>query len=823
MVGVCGLLRTFPQKNAERGSAARTRFLVLFVARTKRTLKRNMLLSDPHHMTTEHHSIFSGLNDEQKRAVETLEGPLLILAGAGSGKTKTLTHRIANLIAHGVPAWQILAVTFTNKAANELKERIGRILQIATGDNPSTTPYAHNPALPLSGTFHSICARILRRDIESLGRNRSFVIYDTDDQEKVVVSVLKDMRIAKEELKPRTALAHISQYKSEGIRVDQARSKTTSHTDARMAEIYGLYQKKLIESNALDFDDLLLETVRLFEQCPDVLRRYQNTWRFIHVDEYQDTNHVQYQIVSLLAGGQKNLCVIGDPDQSIYAFRGADIRNILDFQKEYPDAIAIKLERNYRSTQQILDGADGVIAVNPQRPPKKMWTDRTDGAKITLKEVMDEKREAEEAVRLVLDKRTKGTPLSEQVILYRTNAQSRQFEEACLRAGIPYRILGGVKFYARKEVKDVLAYLFVILNPSDTISLLRIINVPSRKIGDTTLSRLQNFCNERSLTLWQALRHVEMIEGISEPTKNRLTSFASLIDTAGRHAETMNVSALTHWVIEKTGMEKWVRDETEEGETRWENVLELLNVTKKYDGLPPKESLTSFLEEVALVSEVDKLQADERNALTLMTLHLCKGLEFASVTIVGCEEGLLPHSSSLFDGSQMEEERRLLYVGMTRAKDNLTILHTMSRSMWGSTQSNARSRFLDDIPVSVLEVASDELQSKYGWLAGGHIKQSWIQPGRPSEGQRRMTQVPQNNSFSQEVETDDTNQDWLENIEDTVDANSRIEHRSLGLGTVLRRSGDIVEVRFDTGSMKKLALGIAPIRLVKESEGSIPF
>lgn len=768
-------------------------------------------------------SIFIGLNDEQKRAVETLQGPLLILAGAGSGKTKTLTHRIANLIAHGVPAWQILAVTFTNKAANELKERIGRILQIATGDNPATTPYAHNPALPLSGTFHSICARILRRDIESLGRNRSFVIYDTDDQEKVVVSVLKDMRIAKEELKPRTALAHISQYKSEGIRTDQARSRTTSHTDARMAEIYALYQKQLIESNALDFDDLLLETVRLFEQCPDVLRRYQNTWRFIHVDEYQDTNHVQYQIVSLLAGGQKNLCVIGDPDQSIYAFRGADIRNILDFQKEYPDAIAIKLERNYRSTQQILDGADGVIAVNPQRPPKKMWTDRTDGAKITLKEVVDEKREAEEAVRLVLDKRTKGMPLSEQVILYRTNAQSRQFEEACLRAGIPYRILGGVKFYARKEVKDVLAYLFVILNPSDTISLLRIINVPSRKIGDTTLARLQNFCNERSLTLWQALRHVEMIEGISEPTKNRLTSFASLIDTAGRHAETMNVSALTHWIIEKTGMEKWVRDETEEGETRWENVLELLNVTKKYDGLPPKESLTSFLEEVALVSEVDKLQADERNALTLMTLHLCKGLEFSAVTIVGCEEGLLPHSSSLFDGSQMEEERRLLYVGMTRAKDTLTILHAMSRSMWGSTQSNARSRFLDDIPVSVLEVASDELQSKYGWLAGSHVKQSWVQPGRPSEGQRRMTQVPQNNSFSQEVETDDANQDWLENIEDTVDANSRIEHRSLGLGTVLRRSGDIVEVRFDTGSMKKLALGIAPIRLAKEEEGSIPF
>ena len=325
--------------------------------------------------------IFATLNPEQKRAVETLKGPLLILAGAGSGKTRTITHRIANLISQGVPAWQILAVTFTNKAANELKERIARILHISTGNDPSPT-VTPNPdsrphhSLPLSGTFHSICVRILRRDIEAIGRNKTFVIYDTDDQEKLMLSVLKDMKIVPEELKPKTAISHVSAWKSEAVTVDQARRAAATYTHQRMAEIYGNYQKKLREANALDFDDLLLETVRLFTECPQILERYQNTWRFLHVDEYQDTNHVQYQFISLLSKRDKNLCVIGDPDQSIYAFRGADIRNILEFRTEYPDAVSIKLERNYRSTQQVLDAADGVIAANPGRPEKKMWTDR---------------------------------------------------------------------------------------------------------------------------------------------------------------------------------------------------------------------------------------------------------------------------------------------------------------------------------------------------------------------------------------------------------------------------------------------------------------
>ncbi len=766
-------------------------------------------------MTADPNAILTGLNKEQQEAVNTLSGPLLILAGAGSGKTRTLTHRIANLIANGIPAWQILAVTFTNKAAAEMKERISKILHITTGDSPLPSGEglgvrAGGGKLPASGTFHSICTRILRRDIEHIGRSRSFVIYDADDQEKVMKEVLKEMRIAPEEIKPRTALAIIGQYKCEAVSPAEARSKATSHTEVKAAEIFTKYQAQLLASNALDFDDLINEAVRLFRERPDILKRYQNTWRYLHIDEYQDTNHAQYLFISLLAKEHKNLCVIGDPDQSIYAFRGADIRNILDFTSEYPGAKSIKLEQNYRSTQQILDAADAVIAVNPNRPQKKMWSDRSDGAKIDLKEVIDERREAEEAIRTAIARKAAGVPLREQVILYRTNAQSRLFEESCLRAGIPYRILGGLKFYARREVKDVLAYLHAILNPDDVVSLLRIINVPPRKIGDTTLGHLRNFAAQRTLTLWQTMQHIPMVEGITEGAKNLLGDFTALIDAGRKRAETMVVSALTEWVIEKTGMERYLRDQTEEGEERWRNVLELLSVTKKYDGLPPQESLMNFLEEVALVSEVDKLIDGTKDALTLMTLHLCKGLEFSSVIVVGCEEGLLPHSSATFDRAQMEEERRLLYVGMTRAKDTLTLLHAMSRTLWGNTQSNPRSRFLDDLPTTVINPQSDVLESKYAWLSAP----------RSGSGSGSGSGKPKHvvNEFNQ-----DTNDDWLQHVEEDILEGMRIVHKILGQGTVLRRSGDIIEVRFDAGSTKKLALGIAPIRIVQDASGDLPF
>ncbi len=748
---------------------------------------------------TAHDAIFGNLNDMQRKAVETLNGPLLILAGAGSGKTRTLTHRIAYLIANGVPAWQILAVTFTNKAAKELKERIARILKL-TDEQGSDTQQ-----LPLAGTFHSVCVRMLRRDIEKMGGDRNFVIYDGDDQEKLMSMTLKEMNIAPEELKPRAALGWISSFKSEALSASDVRSQATTHIMARMAEVYVEYQKRLREANAFDFDDLLLQTMRMLEQCPDVLARYQQTWRYLHVDEYQDTNHVQYLLISLLAGKYRNVCVIGDPDQSIYAFRGADIRNILHFKKEYEDAVIITLEQNYRSTQPILSAADGVIEMNPSRPPKRMWTERKEGSKVTLHEVGDERQEAEEAIKLVTQYQRQGVALSDQVVLYRTNAQSRLFEEACMRAGIPYRIIGGMKFYARKEVKDVLAYLFAILNENDVLSLLRIINIPPRKIGLTTLSRLQAYCNERSISLWQGLKHIEMVDGLNEPTKVRIASFVQLIEDCRQRADTTVVSELATALISAIGLEKHVNDGTEEGLSRWENVRELVSVMHKYDQLEPKASLTNFLEEVALVSEVDKLDNKQGDALTLMTLHLCKGLEFKTVIVVGCEEGLLPHSASLIDKAQLEEERRLTYVGMTRAKDALHMMHAASRSLWGNTQSNARSRFLDDIPMDVVEVKSPQLDSRFGWLTSSNAK---------SRSTASDFDFNQDHKFHPVSDSQESG--WSVDDEQDIAPGTRVSHRVFGNGTVNNRSGDIVEIDFDNGKTKRLALSIAPLKLLTQ-------
>ncbi len=751
--------------------------------------------------------IFGHLNPLQRQAVETLEGPVLILAGAGSGKTRALTHRIANLMAQGIPPWNILAVTFTNKAANEMKARIRKLLKIA--DESGTDP-SHMPHM---GTFHSICVRMLRRDIEAIGRDRNFVIYDGDDQDKAMGMVLKELQIAPEEMKSRAALSAIGRFKCEAMSPAAVKAQATTWQTQRLSSIYSKYQSMLKESNALDFDDLLNETLRMLQECPDVLKRYQNQWQYIHVDEYQDTNHVQYMLVSLLSQEHRNICVIGDPDQSIYAFRGADIRNILEFKNENKDAVIIKLEQNYRSTQLILDGADGVIAANPDRPPKKMWTDRKTGPKIALEEVGDERAEAERAIRSVMQHQKEGMTLSDQVILYRTNAQSRLFEEACLRLGVPYRIVGGMKFYARREVKDVLAYLFTILNPSDTISLLRVINVPSRKIGNTTMGRLQQYCNERSLSLWQAIKHIEMVDGLNEPTKKRLSEFGLTITKLQQRANEVTVSNLTTELLKEVGMEKWLRDGTEEGETRWQNVLELLSVMHKYDALEPKVSLTSFLEEAALISEVDKLEAPG-DALTLMTLHLCKGLEFQSVIIGGCEEGVFPHSMSHMDKAQLEEERRLMYVGMTRSKEHLRLMHARSRMLWGETQSNVRSRFLDDIPSSVLEVKSDDMGSKYGWLSSQRSSFSNIKTSHRTSG----------NDFNQDVSDifENDSQDAAEgyNAADAIADGSRVLHKVFGLGTVERRLGDIVEIRFDSGNTKKLALSIAPLQLLEGAEAA---
>ncbi|OGJ61092.1 hypothetical protein A3C37_03445 [Candidatus Peribacteria bacterium RIFCSPHIGHO2_02_FULL_53_20] len=749
--------------------------------------------------------ILSPLNDSQRAAVLQTEGPLFILAGAGSGKTRALTHRIAYLIQRGVEPWQILAVTFTNKAANEMKERVKNLLSITTSDEIAPFDYAQGDRqsrLPVMGTFHSVCARILRRDIEHLGRERSFVIYDADDQEKLVKELLKEMKIDETDLKARAALGYIGRFKSEAVSPAEAKLQATSAKMQLVIDVYARYEKALHTNNALDFDDLMLETVRLFHEIPKVLERYQRTWKYLHVDEYQDTNHAQYLFVTQLAAAHKNLCVIGDPDQSIYSFRGADIRNILEFKKDYPDATQHTLDRNYRSTQMILTAADAVIAANPNRPEKKMWTDRTEGPKVIVNEVHDERSEAEDAVRTALKHRGVGMTLNHQVILYRTNAQSRLFEEACMRAAIPYRIIGGTKFYLRREIKDVLAYLHVILNPEDSLSLLRILNVPSRKIGETTLSHLQAFCSAQSIILWEALQRAEEIPALAEATGLRLKKFADLIIEAKRKAERMPVTDLTRWLLDAIGMEKWIRDDTDEGEDRWGNIEELLSVMRKYDQLDPQTSLLSFLEEASLVSEVDKLNDTKDDALTLMTLHLCKGLEFEAVTIAGCEEGIFPHSSSMFDPEQLEEERRIMYVGMTRAKTHLRLLLARSRMLWGETRANAGSRFLDDLPESVTERRSDDILSAFAWASKKMIseesRKSSLQPFRQEE-----VSVEFNQDLSFTSENDN---------QDAFDIGNRVHHPTFGAGTVTALRGDIATVWFDSGQEKTLALSIAPLK-----------
>ncbi len=743
--------------------------------------------------------IFGPLNAPQREVVEAINGPTLVLAGAGSGKTRALTHRIAFLINQGVQPWQILSVTFTNKAAGEMKERIRKLLQMTEGQDLSSWSFGSG-RLPAMGTFHSICVRILRRDIERIGRERSFVIYDSDDQLRLMKHTLEEMKMPEETLKPKAALAGIGRFKCEALTPAKVRADATSDHTKALAEAYYHYEANLKKANALDFDDLILETLRLFVECPDVLDRYQETWKYIHVDEYQDTNHSQYVLITLLAQKYENLCVIGDPDQSIYMFRGADVRNILDFNKQYPSARCIKLEQNYRSTQLILDGADAVIAQNPNRPEKRMWSERKTGPLILVQEVADERAEGGEAVRRALSLKNAGTRFNDQVILYRTNAQSRLFEEACLRSGIPYRIVGGTKFYARQEIKDVMAYLRVIVNPSDTVSLLRIINVPARKIGGTTMEKLQAHSQSHGLSLWDTLNEAHKVAGLNGPTAQRLTEFTDLIRSLQEQSRTLVVADVMNVLIGRIKLDEWLKDGTEEGEERWHNVQELYSVMHKYDALEPQLSLTSFLEEVALVSEVDNL-AEGTDALTLMTLHLCKGLEFESVIVAGCEEGVFPISGSFFDREQLEEECRLMYVGMTRAKTHLALFLARRRTLWGETQENPPSRYLDCIPDALVERRSDELLSAFAWAGRSGMQKAWTKhPNTPADSQANF-----------DVEF---NQDTWEEQAGRMEIGTKVRHKVFGTGVIADKRGDVVDVLFESGTKKTLALSIAPLEIL---------
>ncbi|MFV9503332.1 MAG: ATP-dependent helicase [Oscillochloridaceae bacterium umkhey_bin13] len=642
--------------------------------------------------------LLQGLNPAQRRAVEAISGPVLVLAGPGSGKTRVLTHRIAHLIeAVAVDPYQILAVTFTNKAAREMKER----LEVLVGSEQAN-------ALTV-GTFHSLCARFLRRDCMHLGRERDFTIYDGDDQERLIRRVMRELELSEKQYPPRAILGRISSAKNELVSPAEYARLNRASFDLVVVRCYERYQALLREANALDFDDLLGETVRLFDQHPEVLARYHDRYHYLLVDEYQDTNRVQYLLVRHLAARQRNLFVVGDDDQSIYLFRGADVRNIRQFEQDYPDAQVILLEQNYRSTQAILDTAQAVISAGAKRKHnKRLWTENSAGVQVTLHEGYDQNEEAsfvvDEIARLVA---TGELTARDCAVMYRTNAQSRALEEALIRRSLPYQIIGGTRFYERKEVKDLLAYLRLIHNPYDSVSLTRILNWPGRGIGERTEAELIRWAGELGVPLFQTLRELEAASSPSPfnaRTTAALLGFLSLLDDLSSARQQLLLPDLLDRIIERVGVHEALKREydPEEADDRWRNLGELRNVTEDYVNLPLDAQLPTFLEEVALVAEVDKLDPSA-DAITCITLHQAKGLEYPVVFLVGLEEGLLPHSRSTGERDKLEEERRLLYVGITRAKRRLYLSYAFRRTNYGRTQNTTPSRFLADIPRELLK------------------------------------------------------------------------------------------------------------------------
>lgn len=655
--------------------------------------------------------MLNDLNVRQKEAVLRTEGPVLILAGAGAGKTKTLTHRIVYLIREkGVRPENILAVTFTNKAASEMRSRVISLLEgkketRAAGAAEPFSRYFNDPSLPLVGTFHSLCVRILREDAQHVGIKRDFVIYDSDDQLSLVKKSMKELNLSAEQMNPRAVHGAISDAKNSLRTAEQLLNMADSIFLENVARVYALYQNRLRANGALDFDDLIMYVTILFAEKPEVLGKYQNRFRFVMVDEYQDTNHAQYKLLDLLSKKHRNLCVVGDDWQSIYKWRGADIRNILDFEKNYPEAKTVLLEQNYRSTQNILDASYGVISRNVSRKDKKLWTEKKGGELIKIYEAANEKGESQFIIG-ELAKLNRGiggkekTKLSDIAILYRTNAQSRAIEEAFLEYQVPYKIVGGTKFYDRREVKDVLAYLRFVQNPDDEASLERIINIPARKIGPATLKKVIAFMRGEKKDFTEAFADYQ-----GKDFKGKiaaLSSFARTIRDMQEKRTELATDGFLEYVLEKTDYENYIKDGTEEGDERWENVRELFSALEKYKDLPAEEGMPAFLEDVALISDVDNWE-EGAEAVTLMTLHAAKGLEFTAVFIVGMEEGLLPHGRAFADDSEMEEERRLCYVGMTRAKKYLYLTCARTRRIFGSTQCNTESRFIGEVPAHLTE------------------------------------------------------------------------------------------------------------------------
>ena len=637
-------------------------------------------------------SLLDGLNREQQQAVQHTEGPLLILAGAGSGKTKVLTVRIAYLLAQGVNPYEILAITFTNKAAKEMKSRVEGLV----GDVANR--------IWLS-TFHSFCAKFLRFELDNfLGYNSNFTIYDTSDSQVVIKAALKALNLDDKYYPVGAMISAISDAKNKLMFASDYRKQARDFYQQKVADVYEYYERELRKNNALDFDDLLLVAVKLLQSNAAVLEKYSKRFKYVMIDEYQDTNHAQYLLAYLLSSHWKNIAVVGDADQSIYAWRGADIQNILDFEKDYPNCTSIKLEQNYRSTKIILDAANAVIDNNEGRPEKNLWTDKVEGAKIQYFTAQSEHEEAAFIGDTIVKKHDiHGVPYGDMAILYRTNAQSRVLEEALIKRALPYTMVGGTKFYDRKEIKDVLAYLRVLYNPFDDLSLLRIINVPKRSIGATTVSKLQDYARENGTSLFMTLTQLHLVDTIKGKTKEKLEEFGILIFTLVAEMDDKSVLDILEAILDRTGYLAQLEESTDpQDQARAENIGELLSVAKDFQDTNPTGTVEDFLEQVALVNDVDSFEQEE-SKVTLMTLHAAKGLEFPIVFLGGLEEGLFPHSRTLMNPEEIEEERRLAYVGITRAEKELYISNATTRTVFGRTSSYLPSRFIDEIPAELVD------------------------------------------------------------------------------------------------------------------------
>ncbi len=710
-------------------------------------------------------SLLSGLNPAQKEAAEHKDGPLLVVAGAGSGKTKTLTIRIAHLLSIGVPAWQILAVTFTNKAAKEMKERVEMILNPEKKDDIK---------IPTIGTFHSIGVRILRREIEALGRESSFSILDSADTLSLAKKLLKEKNIDTKIIAPRVLLSAISNWKSSMIMGIEALDKAQNRREQMLAELYIMYEKYLRKNNSMDFDDLILLPVQIFRKKPEILEKYQNWWRYIMIDEYQDTNYLQYLFAKMISQNHNNICAIGDSDQSIYKFRGADLSNILNFQQEYKDAKVVKLEQNYRSTKNILAAADAVISQNSARIDKKMFTENAEGEEISVYEFGDEREEASGIFQEIsLRASASGKSLSDFAILYRTNAQSRALEEAAMRHGIPYTMVGGLKFYSRAEVKDILCYLRLILNEDDELSLDRVINVPPRKIGKTSVLKMKNFALSEGFTAGQVLRHIAVAEGVPPAAKKNIQNFSEILDGLRKMQKEEQLSSLISEVIEKTGYRTHLEKEGEEGVVRLENILELISVAQKYDEVPPERALALFLEEVSLVSDLDTMDTVSEK-VTMMTLHASKGLEFPVVFLAGCEENIFPSSRSLNEQEDLEEERRLMYVGLTRGMEKVFVTFAKNRMLYGDLQYNSASRFISELPEDICD------GNYFAEKSSGFV-------------QEKSYELAPDCGF---------------------DVGDFVDHPKFGTGKVLEKEGDILTILFQSAGKKRMAGSIAPLEKI---------